>query len=464
MSENQNNLTNVQDEMETPISNEPPIVEELPADTQKKNKKKPISDKRVTGKESFSRTRVIIGVLLIVAAVVVAALLIPALSGSQQSYSILYAKQDVPAGVQITTANINNYFGTYITTDPNLRAIGIPSNKANELIGGQFAKRDIYQGKYPSMQDFTKINLIHNDRVPEGKLLVGLDIPSLEGNVGYMPKAGDIIKIYRMVDYEYDEGDIYFDAANIHVPIGNHGSGSRAEPYEYLQYVQIHAAIDGDLRDSDASGTAEVAFILAVSDGVQVQQVIEAANSGNYYFALVSSGDKSKADALLKLQDQIIENGISGAGREEHIFKLSDLTTNKYTPKPNDVVRFTAAVKNGVMTTSTSPELLKYVSVLNLYDANGVSVNLLDKIPEDIMETGSIGLNMSQEQADLLQKLIDEGQVFMNAVDEKQDAIIEGFKGVNDYLWNERTQNILKNSATPSEPSKESTENTQKAA
>lgn len=464
MSENQNNLTNVQDETEVQVSPDTPIVEELPTDTQKKNKKKPVSDKRVTGKESFSRTRVIIGVLLIVAAVIVAALLIPALSGSQKTYSILYAKQDIPAGVQITTSNINNYFGAYITSDPNLRAVGIPSDKANELIGGLFTKRDIYQGKYPSTQDFTKTNLIYTDRVPEGKLLIGLDIPSLEGDVGYMPKAGDIIKIYRMVEYENSEGDIYFDAANIHVPIGNHGSGSYAEPYEYLQYVQIHAAIDGDLKDADAAGTAEVAFVLAVNDGVQAQQVVEAAHSGNYYFALVSSGDKGRAEALLKLQDQIIEEGISGAGREEHVFKLSDLTVNKYIPKPNDVVRFTAAVKNGVMTTSTTPALLKYVSVLNLYDANGVSINLLDKIPEDIMETGSIGLNMSQEQADLLQKLIDEGQVFMNAVNEKQEAIIEGFKGVNDYLWNERAQDILKNATTPSEPSKETTEDTKKAA
>ena len=75
-----------------------------------KKKANAIKEKKVTGRENFSRTRAIIGVVLIIAAVVLAIILVPIISGRETSYSVLYAKQDIAPGVRITKDNINTYF------------------------------------------------------------------------------------------------------------------------------------------------------------------------------------------------------------------------------------------------------------------------------------------------------------------------------------------------------------------
>lgn len=408
--------------------------------------------KKTTGKESFSRIRSIVGVLLIISAIVVAVLLVPLLSGRDTAtYKVVYAKTDVPAGVQITKDNINDYFEAREIIDANVYKTGINGDEALKVLENCFTRRTIYKGKMAYPDDFSKTNVIYNDKVPEGKVLIGLDIPSLEGNVGYMPKAGDIIKIYRMVEYSYEVGDIYFDAANIHVPIGVDYEGAYAEPYEYLQYVEIFAAIDGDFQDSDANNTPEAAFVLLVNDGVQAEQIVEAAYSGNYYFSLVSSGDEQRKEAFLNLQDQIIEQGFSGAGREEYVFNLKDITTKDYIPGVKDTVKFSAAIRNDAgKVTVESPAILKYVSVLDVYDANGNSVGLsTDEITEEILQNGSIGLNLTKEQAELIQSFIDNGQLFMTQVVDTETNLIKGFNAVNDAIWADRARYIMNNLNTP---------------
>ena len=471
MSDNKTTMTSEREELDTSVLNEE-TSPALDASVHEENKpspkkQKPPKEKRVTGKESFSRTRAIIGILLIVAAIVAAVLIAPLLSGRSDTYNILYAKTDVPAGVQITNDNINQYFEVRTTPDQNMFNSGIPADKAREIIGGCFTKRDIYKGKRASVDDFSKTNLIYSDKVPDGKLLIALNIPSLQGNVGYMPKAGDIIKIYRMVTKEYNDNDIYFDAANIHVPIGGGGAVTYAEPYDYLQYVEIYKAIDADLQDADAVGTAEAVFVLLVKDGVQAKQVVEAANSGNYYFALVSSGDKARKEAFLKVQDQIIEEGVSGAGREEHIYALEDLTKLNIVPQVNETVRFGTSLNNGTTTTFEYHPLLKYVTVLSIYDQNHINMRLnIDEPGQEPADRKAtyIGLNLTKEQAEYLQKCIDEGEVVMEVVAEPKDKIISGFDAVNDYLWNERAQSLMQEaSKAPAAPEGETENNESKA-
>ena len=60
-----------------------------------------------------------------------------------------------------------------------------------------------------------------------------------------------------------------------------------------------------------------------------------------------------------------------------------------------------------------------------------------------------VGLNLTKEQADLLTKLIADGQVFMNEVKESQDKIVSGFDAVNDLLWGERAQAIMQQAGRP---------------
>lgn len=446
MSDN-NEMLN-QEDLATPVLDEEtsPVVEETPDGKKKAKKEKPVKEKRTTGKETFSKVRAIIGVLLIVAAIVTGILLVPVLSGQETTYDILYAKVDVPAGVQITDENINVYFGSFTTSDPNLYSVTIPAAQAADILRGAYTKREIYAGKYPSTVDFSSTNLLYTDAVPEGYQLVAINIQSMQGNVGYMPKTGDIIQFYKMVTYDTND-DIYFDAANIHVPTG-HKAGSYAEVYDYLQYVEIFASIDAERNEATANGTVPVVYIVKVRPGVQVQQLIEAAQSGNYYWTLVSSGDKGHAEALLNLQDDIIESGVNGAGREEVIFKLEDLTANGFIPKVNSTVRFSAAVSNGDATALENPGLLKYVTVLNVYDQDKVNMSLSSDSTETRTAT-YVGLNLTKEQAELLTKLIEEGQVFIKEVNESQDKIVSGFDAVNDLLWGQRAQDIMKQAGRP---------------
>lgn len=437
-----------QEDLKTPVVDETStsnVVEES-SDVKKSEKREPPKkDKKVSGKESFSKVRAIVGVLLIIAAIITGIILVPVMSGQKTSYSILYAKVDVPAGVQINDENIGVYFGNFVTSDKTLASVGIPSNKAAAILKGAYTKRQIFSGKYPATSDFSKINTLYSDAVPEGFQLVAINIQSMQSNIGYMPKTGDIIQFYKMVTYENND-DIYFDAANIHVPTG-HSSGSRAEVYDYLQYVEIFASIDGDRNDASKGG-APVVYVVKCRPGVQVQQLIEAAQSGNYYWTLVSSGDKGHAEALLKLQDDIIESGINGAGREEVLFNLDDLTLNGFTPRANSTVRFSAAIKNGETTALENPGLLKYVTVLNVYDQNKVNMNLESGVNANRTAT-YVGLNLTKEQADLLTKLIADGQVFMKEVKESQDKIVSGFDAVNDLLWGERAQAIMQQAGSP---------------
>lgn len=445
MSDN-NEILNQQD-LENPVLDEAVApVEEAPNAKKPVKKDKPSKEKRVTGKETFSKARAIIGVLLIVAAIITGILLVPVLSGQETTYDILYAKVDVPAGVQITDENIGAYFGSYTTNDPSLYNAGIPAAQAADVLRNAYTARDIYAGKYPSRADFSATNLLYNDKVPAGYELIAINIPSMQGNIGYMPKAGDVIKFYKMVTYNITDEDIYFDAANIHVPIG-HSTGSYADVYPYLQYMEIFKVIDGNRLDADANGTPGSVYIMKVRPGVQAQQLIEAAQSGNYYWSLVTSGDKGKAEALLKLQDEIIEKGVAGAGREEVIFALEDLTAGAFVPKANSTVRFSAAMANGDTTALEQPGILKYVTVLNVYDQNKVNMNL-EKDTADRKAT-YVGLSLTKEQAELLQKYIDEGQAFIKAVNESDDKLASGFDAVNDLLWGQRAQDIMKQAGKP---------------
>lgn len=435
MSDNKKELDSVQSEPEL-------IVEDANDNKKKKKAAKPIKEKKVTGRESFSRTRAIIGAVLIVAAIVVAILLVPVISGRNVTYQVLYAKTDVEAGIKMTAENIDQYFEARTTTDVNVANQGIPYKDRRSILEGVYTQRDIRNGYLVTVNDFSKVNKIYSDKVPSGKVLVAIDIPSLSGDVAYMPKAGDIIRIYRMVSRS--ESELYYAAANLHVRTGGN---SYAEAYPYLQYVQVWKSVDGDLANSDETGKPEVAFVLAVNDGEQARQLVEAAYSGNYYFALISSGDKARAEAFLDYQDRIIVEG-DEAGRTQQFFDLKDFTISGDLPKAGEIVRFSAAVDKGGRTGYEAPELLKYVDVVEVYDKNGKSVAFSETLDADLATTGSICLSITDEQAALLKELIEKGQVFMSVVDEPDDQVRYGFDQVNLNIWGERAKAL--NASLPS--------------
>lgn len=418
------------------------------------------SDDKMTGKETFSKTRTIVGVCLIIAAVVLAIILVPILSGQNVTYNILYAKVDIPAGIEITESNLNTYFGVLNTPDANMYKAGIPAEQARARLIGTFTRREIYSGKHVTSNDFSQINLIYNDRVPDGYTLIAMNVPSVVGYVGYLPQVGDIITMYRFVAYEENPSDMKFDIDDNNAYIGTPVPGTNAEPYEYLQFVEIYAALDKTLNDVTQTGGAEVILILKVKKGTaQEAQALEVAASGNYTFTLVSSGDAARKQAYLEFQDRIIEEGASGAGRKEYIFKLSDFAINGYFPELGDTIRIAHTFAHDSYTSVDYDPILKYIAITDVYNKNGVSIGLTSNIDTDILSTGSIGLYLTEEQAASLQKYIADGKVFIKPVKEEDFDIACGFDTVNRLIWKERESHIMDHIQLPSEDTTPETNN-----
>lgn len=194
----------------------------------------------------------------------------------QTNFSVLYAKTDIPIGVRITHDNIDVYFESREVTDGEIYEAGIPSSQALEILEGVYTKCAIHEGTLITVKDFSYTNIAAESRVPEGKVLIAIDIPPLSDDVA-TPYSGDVISVlYKDMD-------------------GN------SKVYDYLQYVQVY-------KTPQSAEEGKVAFVLAVNDGEQARQLVEAAYSGNYYFVIASSGDPEKAQELLSIQDDIIFN------------------------------------------------------------------------------------------------------------------------------------------------------------
>lgn len=427
---------------------------ELTAEQVDKNEsEKAAREKKVkirTGKEGYSKARIAVGIVLIIAVIAVAVFLIKVFSNKATEYNIVIAKTDVPAGLQITADNIKTYFDKYTTTDENLAKKYISTSGVNNTMYGRYVKKDIEAGIYIKSDYLSDKQITYTDKIPAGKELITIAIPSLQGNVGYMPKEGDIISMYRMVSYS--EGD-YYAAANIRVP---YYYNSYAEPYEYLQYVQIYKCIDGDTKDSTENKTLPAVYAILVNSGKQAVQFVEAANRGGLYFSLVSSGDPERAAKFLEYQDLIIEQG-DNAGREEYRYDYLKFSFGDYVPAPGDMVKISAAMPSDGKYKIESPDLLCFVDVVDIYDANGVTARLAaaeaddpyaPEVPyEEKYKDYTIGLKLSPEQAELLEKYLAEGKVYIEqfVAPEGQEKLAEqvAYAKVNDAIWAARYDNML---------------------
>ncbi len=411
---------------------------------------KPKKVKIRTGKEGYSKARIAVGIILIIAVIAIAVFLIKVFSNKNTNYTYVVAKTDVVAGLQITNDNLLVYFESFSTTDQNVAKMYLATGTAKQTMVGKYVSTDIRKGDGVKSSYLSDKQTAFTDKIPDGKELITIAIPSLQGNVGYMPKAGDIISMYRMVSYtEWD----YYYAANLRVP---YYYNSYAEPYEYLQYVQIYKCIDGDTQDAAEAKTLPAVYAILVNSGKQAVQLVEAANRGGLYFSLVSSGDPDRASKFLEYQDMIIEQG-DNAGREEYRFDYLKFSFGEYVPAPGDMVKISAAIAADGKYKVEAPDLLSFVDVVDIYDANGVTARLAPveaedpyapEVPfEEKYKDYTIGLNLAPEQAELLEKYLAEGKVYIEqfVAPEGQETLAEraAYAKVNDAIWAARYDNML---------------------
>lgn len=424
------------------------ISEEEVMSSKDKKAPKPQKKKKTTGKEGHSARRIIIGVILILLAVALAVVVIPKMGNNKESYTVVYVKADIKEGTAITETNVGTYFGTTTISDRDTAARVINGGNATQYLVGQYAARDLYAGQAHFVQpsDITKLYVMKSDKVPEGKELVGMSIPSIHGDVGYMPKKGDIIRFYGLTE-------VNEDAEQPIVVVQSNGKlvdayGNRAGVYEFLQYIEIYKVLDGNGADTSITNTLPTNMVI-ICTTEQVAQLVEAQTAGSIYLSLMSSGDAERAEGFLKQQDRVIKEFRARQTLAEEIEKepvLLPLSTldHDYTDFPviGSTVRF------GVMNISTVkqvndkgevveienmtldvPPVLEYVRVSDVYSGKS-SVSALTAQGIGALFTASntsISVDFAPVQLEAFQELQKTGKVILLPVYDTGDALAEGY-------------------------------------
>lgn len=390
---------------------------------QKEAKKK---QKAITGKESVGKSKLIIGLVLIIAAVLIAVFVAPLFATRQTTYQGLAALRDIAAGEQVTEKNYSELFTVVTTTDANIAKNWVVPD-ATPNFYGKYAQFSIKKGAYIATSDFDYAYSAVKIVVPEDKELVGVRVPSIEADVGYLPKAGDIIRFYGI---ENDPDSTVVDLQGRLRP----GVGKKAIIYELLQYVQIYRAVDTDGLTA-GNGRQPVSIVLICSTA-QVKQLIEAQNNGLVYFSLISTDSETKAEECLKLQEKIeVEYLSRNADLEDIGYKdvsidLSKISVNNPDVAAGDYVSFAITKEvettyvdgNGEQKTKKvtevfTPDILSCVKVTDVYDEKGISkrLNYSGKAPFDITKA-FLGAELTDEQVEALAAYMKEGSVIMQAV------------------------------------------------
>ncbi len=389
-----------------------------------------------TGKEGRSMNRVIVGIVLIALAVALAVLIVPKVGQTDEVYGVIKVIDNVPEGVKITDENVNKYFAYTSTSDRDVAASVINGAKDDVLkkVVGKYAARDIYAtgSRFLSYADLADNRVVTNDKVPEGKELVGMAIPSIHGDIGFMPRPGDIIRFYGLKELEDGSDPIYIVQTNGTL-VGTHDA--YAEVYELLQYVEIYRVLDGAGIDTSVSGATPTNMVI-ICTTEQVEQLVEAQNKGSIYLSLMSSGDKEKAAGFLKEQEVAIERyklrqeTLDGIERNTVVVPLKSITHSfaenplSYQKNYHVTIGVTvteeietlgadgAITKKKVTTFKDSDPVLNCVAISDIY-VNGKTIT--DMAAEELVALDvddiSLGLSLSVEQTEALSALMKEGKV-----------------------------------------------------
>lgn len=406
-------------------------------------KEKTNTSREITGKESFNKKRVIIGIVVIVAAVLLAVAIIPMLSRSVVTYRVLAAKQPIPKGTMITKDNMDKYLKIVNTTDKSVADTGYSSADALFTL---YFKTDLYQDQIVTKTAMTNTSVISSDRVPDGKELVGMRVMSVESSVGYMPKSGDIIRVYGLKSEEIVKTNIY---GELTTKVENN-----AFVYDLLRYIEIYDVLDSNGKKVTESGNNPTNFVMIMSTQ-QAEQMIEAQSAGSMYLSLISSGDAEEKERLLSIQEQYVEaySSIYNLGSEpihtdSTTVALSGFRISEYYPMPGDIVKISYVSKTekqqmndkGEISTVTATELLDaetmpYLEVKDIADKNHKSIRLGVAGSTDTVTDYKAGyknyyitFDLTAEQQEELASLIKSGNVYITYITNSADPELENYK------------------------------------
>ena len=275
------------------------------------------------GLRVINKTRVFIGIVLIIAALIIAVYLIPRYIASRQAlYPILILKKDVALGTVLCDSDIT----VSKTSDKTLADV---ANSDTERVVGKAATRQLFAGRYLFYEDVAESSVIPTiyNTLPEGHLLISISTPSLASSAAGQIRANDIIRFYSL-----DE------------------NGSVNTPSE-LQYVKVLAVYDskgyelnshsatrndsnlfasnGFFNSSSVSSSSQTftsssssreehsipAVISLLVTQKQALRLVQLERIGGHYISLVSRGKDELESKLLRWQADVLDSqskGMSG--------------------------------------------------------------------------------------------------------------------------------------------------------
>lgn len=392
-------------------------------------------EKVSTGKEGFNKTRIIIGIVIMVVAIAAVALAVIMLSNRGVTYNVLQTRTVVEKGVMITKENVGTYFQSFKTTDASIAGQYISADDASiEKLFGKYVKSSMNGGEFVSKDHLSDIIVYRAGIEEKGRQLVGFHIPSIEADIGYMPQAGDIIRFYGL------EGNGSFVAVINGRLVTT--AGREAVGYELLRNVEIFSVLDSDGKRTSSPGSKLPTNMVLNLSEAQTKQLIEAQANGGLYMALVSTGNAEEKARLLKEQQQtedrlaLLQTMIDVPEREPVTvpYSVFESFSEEYVPVAGDTVavaylysverkevQMDGTIKTKTVTELTSPELLACVRVRGMYRDDDLSADLaLDgETAEERAEhikNGYVSLELAPEQVEALTELMSSEQVYLNPI------------------------------------------------
>lgn len=249
---------------------------------------KEIVAKETTGKEFLGNKRMLIGCILLVVAALMGLMLIFTIRANNTT--VYFSKDTIAKGVSIT----EDMVVAKRITDKTIAKTGY--QKANDLIG-KAAVRDIPADAMITVYDFEVIgsDTAAISSIPQGKQIISISPDSVNAFASYIPKKGDLIRLYDRIEYKKDENGL--TPVSIRTP-------------EVLMYVEVYNVYDASGRVAEASGSKPSSIALIC--GPEQAASIVARDKTDYYFALmIPAADAAAKERALAEQDRLIQNYVA---------------------------------------------------------------------------------------------------------------------------------------------------------
>ncbi len=233
--------------------------------------------------------RFIYGIFSIILAAIIAFIAIPAVTSKTSSTcEIVRMKTFVSRGNPITAEDLELVeVGEY----------NMPGNVARTIddVIGTYAAADLYPGDY-ILASKVSIEPLSSDMalnaIPDGKVAISITTQTLATALSDKLQSGDIIRLY------------HYDDQNVLEPVTD---------IPELRFLKVLSVTDEDGLDIDYTVPPEedeekqqTATITVLASPEQAMLLTRYENEGTLHVALISRGNDSLADELLKRQNEIL--------------------------------------------------------------------------------------------------------------------------------------------------------------